>query len=92
MGFVLFLIVYVGSYTTLSLQGSYADNVGSLAKIGIYIASISDRDEWQPKSVTVTGFPDSAFSVFANPVGYLFMPLVYIDRLTVHPTKKINVD
>ena len=72
----------------LTLQGSYADNVGSLAKIGIRIASISDRDEWQPKSVIVASFPDSVFSVLANPPGYFYMPLVYIDRLTVHPTKK----
>jgi hypothetical protein len=91
-GFLLFLILYVGSYTVLSLHGNYEHNVGSLAKIGICIASMSDRYEWQPRLIIVTGFPDSYFSVFANPSGYFFMPLVYVDRLLIHRTKYIDYE
>jgi hypothetical protein len=90
-GCLLFLIVYVGSYAVLSSLGNYKGNVGSQEKVGLYLSSISDRDEWQPRAVivtTVTDFPFSGSStILANPAGYLFMPLVYFDRLLIHPTK-----
>jgi len=90
--FLIFIAVYIGIYAVLSSGGHYVDNVTSEEKIGIFCLCASDRDEWQPKAVIVTGDSDSHFSLFANPSGYFFMPLVYVDRLWIHHTKSIKLE
>ena len=81
------LAAYMGLYGTLSLFGRYWDNVGSLTQLGIWCRGISDRDEWQPRHVIVTCFPGAGWSVRANFAGYLFLPLVALDRSICHPTQ-----
>jgi hypothetical protein len=78
--------VYFGSYLMLSLFGRYQDNMASLEKIHMGCLCISDRDEWQPKSIIVTSFPGNQSSLLASPLGYLYLPIVFFDRVSFHPT------
>ena len=91
--FGVFVVVglYLASYLLLSLSGHYQDNGTSVEKLGIYCWIISDRDEWQAKSVIVTTWPHS-HSLFANPQGYFFLPAVFLDRLLIHRTQFVNYD
>jgi hypothetical protein len=76
--------------------------MSSLGKVGVLknyvqIASVdSDREEWQPKGVIVTLFPEGwndgshFYHIHANTLGFAFMPMVFVDRLLVHHTKSID--
>ena len=83
--------LYFASYLFLSFFGRYQVNSTSVEQIGRYCWPISDRDEWQPKLVVVVTWPYSQ-SLFANPLGYFFLPAVYLDRLLVHPTRFVSFD
>jgi hypothetical protein len=87
---VLILGAYVAVYAALSLLGQYQDNVGSLAKLGIIIRGMSNREEWQPLCIIVTRFPGPGSRMRANAPGYFFLPLVLVDQHFVHPTKPIT--
>ena len=90
-GIFVFGSLYFASYVFLSFHGHYEDNGTSVEKTGIYCWTMSDRDEWQPKSVIVVTWPHS-HSLFANPLGYLFLPVVYLDRLLIHQTRFHNYE
>src|SRR5439155_13376711 len=61
--------------------------VESLTKLGIITRGVSDRYEWQPLFVIVTRFPGQHSAMRANAGGYLFLPLVWLDRGLCHPTR-----
>src|SRR6266571_2793778 len=84
---LLVVAIYTGIYVLLSLGGEYRDNVGSLAKLGIIIRGIPDRQEWQPLFIIVTCFPGPDHALRANMPGYVFLPTVLLDRHFWHLTK-----
>jgi hypothetical protein len=97
--FLLCLAAYIAVYALLSSDGNYEDNLSSLKKLGCLnniatLSMVADREEWQPKSVIVTSFPDGFHDPFLIPIhanlpGYCFMPLVCVDRIFIHKTKII---
>jgi hypothetical protein len=92
LGVFVFGSLYLASYLFLSFFGRYQNNSTSFDQIGRgWCWPISDRDEWQPKLVIVVTWPYSQ-SLFANPLGYFFLPAVYLDRLLVHPTRFVSFD
>jgi len=90
-GIFVFGVLYLASYLLLSHYGHYQNNCGGVEELGIYCWTIADRDEWQPKWVIVAIWPHS-HSLFANALGYFFLPAVYLDRLTIHPTRFVNYE
>jgi hypothetical protein len=88
-GVIIFVGLYFAGYLWLSLDGHYQRNVVSLKQLGLTspFLGLSDRDEWQAKSLIVTTWPHSHLSVFANPLGYFFLPAVHLDRLVIHRTQ-----
>jgi hypothetical protein len=83
---------YLAVYTGLSLLGRYQDNIESLDKLGIITKGMPDRNEWQPILIIITHFPHRDSILRSNVPGYLFMPLVFLDRHLCHPTEPITYD
>jgi hypothetical protein len=81
---------YLVAYAVLSLLGGYQNNISSLDDLGIITRGMPDREEWQPVCIRVTQFPGQASRSRANAPGYLFLPLVLLDRTFCHPTKSIT--
>src|SRR5262245_3748982 len=71
---------YAAVYAALSFLGQYRDNLSSLDKLGIVTKGMPDRLEWQPMFMIVTHFPRQNAALRANVPGYLFTPLVLLDR------------
>jgi hypothetical protein len=90
--FLLCPALYVGTYVLLSFLGSYEGNFKSMEKLGFYCSCVSDRLEWQPKFIIVTDFDDAGRPVsrLRNRAGYLFFPLLDLDRLLVHRTQPFD--
>jgi hypothetical protein len=88
-----------GAYAVLSSKGHYRKNVDSYIEAAridaISSEPDSDREEWQPKWIIVTRYPKADYlplsnSIHASLSGYLFSPLVVVDRLFVHRTRNIQ--
>lgn len=82
--------VYLVAYGVLSLLGGYQNNISSLDELGIVTRGMPDREEWQPVCIRVTQFPGQDSRSRANAPGYLFLPLVLLDRSFCHPTRPIT--
>jgi hypothetical protein len=84
----LLLAVYVGTYAMLSFRGHYEPNMSWGGLSDVY-------EFWQPKSVVIcrtpVGYDDSGHRVYfyGNTAGYIFMPLVYVDRIFIHTNRPI---
>ena len=84
------LVLYVGVYIVLScLGGYYYNQSGKLRYPGILLA-VSDISTWNPKGcwfqyrfINTHGESVSR----GNDLGYLFAPLIMLDRRFFHPTE-----
>lgn len=83
----LFIIAYFGLYFFLSCIGSYMPSQSGKIRYTGGI-SMTDIEIWQPKFITFKTYysVDGSKSIKANIGGYLFYPLILIDRNTVHKT------
>ncbi len=84
---LLFFSAYLGLYIFLSYLGDYTPSQSGKRRHSGGI-SITDLEVWQPKFIVLNTYysVDGLRSVKANIGGYLFYPLILIDRNTVHKT------
>jgi hypothetical protein len=80
---------YVVVYAVLSALGGYQDNITALDRLGIITRGWPDRQEWQPVLITVAHFPGPGSAFRANVGGFVFMPLVVLDRQLCHATQPL---
>lgn len=84
------LVLYVGVYIVLSCLGSYYFNQsGELRYSGILLA-VSDISTWNPKGCWFQyRFKNTRgeYVSRSNDLGYLFAPLIMLDRRFFHPTE-----
>jgi hypothetical protein len=81
------LCAYALSYSALSLNGAYDDNVSVLAKMGKLCLCMSDVHEWQPLFISAAHLPEREASqrkLYTNFLGYFFMPLLVLDQTLWH--------
>lgn len=89
--FALILLLYVGTYIALSFTGGYRVASTGNARIPLLSVSIPDSQQWQPKylelEVMKTG--SGSWTTNGNLGGYIFSPLILIDRKLWHPNKEL---
>jgi hypothetical protein len=84
--------LYIATYAILSMMGGYRFDQSGLVRYGGAL-SASDLEMWHPWGawfqadfVDVEGKTTSR----GNAVGYLFSPLIRVDRALIHKTKVIE--
>ena len=79
--------IYVGSYTVLSLFGSYYGSQSGTLRY-YFGLSVTDRLIWQPAVIRGRLFTTiEGKKVYqANLAGYFFMPLLLFDQKFIHKT------
>jgi hypothetical protein len=82
--------LYLGTYITLSCLGGYYFNQSGKFRYRNMGLSVSDISTWNPKGCrfqyrfkNIKGEDVSR----GNDLGYLFAPLIMLDRRFVHPTQ-----
>lgn len=83
------LMVYVGIYIILTLQGGYYLNQSGKVRYRSIWLSVSDISTWNPKGCWYQAKFKNTKGVSVsrgNDLGYLFSPLIMIDRKYFHPT------
>jgi len=81
-------VAYVGSYVALSAAGGYrASQTGKLRQVGGL--SVTDVHHWQPRFMVWEPFRDVSGRETSRGdlLGYLYSPLVRIDRAWWHPSQ-----
>lgn len=88
--FILAPLTYIGVYIVLTANGSWALSQTGNVRYGFGLAA-SDVQHWSPVGVrwerfrTITGETSSR----ANVLGYLFSPLIRLDRAWLHPDREV---
>jgi len=79
--------IYLIAYVVLSHYGAYMLTQSGEVRWGFGL-SASDIEQWQPRFVLCQRFHniDGGTSLRANPLGYIFAPLVLLDQSFVHKT------
>ena len=87
LGVVLF---YVGSYCCLSASGGYCFGQSGRVRYGFGL-SVSDISIWHPKFLYWQRFTNvrGAKTTHGNILGYVYCPLIALDRWLVHPTEQL---
>lgn len=84
------LAVYVGTYITLSCLGGYYFNQSGKIRYRSMGLSVTDISTWNPKGCRFQyRFKNikGEYVSRGNDLGYLFAPLIMLDRRFVHPTQ-----
>ncbi len=84
------LLFYIGSYSCLSLSGQYAWSQSGRVRYA-FTLSVSDISIWQPKFLYWQRFINvkGEKTTRGNFVGYVYCPLIMLDRWWVHPTERL---
>ena len=84
------VLLYVGSYCCLSASGGYYFGQSGRVRYGFGI-SVSDVSIWQPKFLQWQRFTNAGGEETTrdNFPGYVFCPLIAMDRWLVHPTEQL---
>lgn len=88
---LMFLILYIGSYTILTCMGNYIWSQSGEYRWNTSYVSVTDVLIWKPKLIWWRIFRniDGEYAVQANLLGYLYTPLIYVDQIYIHKTKRI---
>ena len=83
-------LIYVASYCCLSACGEYQFGESGRVRYGFGL-SVSDLSIWQPKILRWQRFTNTRGeeATRGNIFGYLYCPLIVIDRWLIHPTKRV---
>jgi hypothetical protein len=85
------VLAYVGSYVAFSAAGDYrASQTGKLRYLGGL--SVTDVYHWQPRFMWWEPFHDvyGKDTSRGDPLGYLYSPLIRIDRAWRHPSQYLS--
>ncbi|MGF1678963.1 MAG: hypothetical protein ACFCUX_07195 [Candidatus Methylacidiphilales bacterium] len=90
----LIVLVYLGVYLFLTLNGEYAVGSSGNVKVPLLEVGVPDRREWQPQDTRLKFYKDSEgnWTASGNTPGYIFAPLILIDRLVWHRHKGLLTD
>ena len=83
------VIAYFVVYMFLTAFGRYEDNLTTLSKIYHDCLCISDLELWQPKYVLFTRYNGR---IYANTLGLIYSPLIFLDQKCWHKDKEFNLD
>lgn len=90
LAFLICLVLYVGIYIVLSCMGGYYFNQSGKVRYRSIGLAVSDISTWNPKGcrfqyqyINLRGESVSR----GNELGYLFAPLIMLDRRFFHPTE-----
>ena len=86
-----FLLLYVLSYACLSAMGRYRARPSGEHRYAGNGMAMMDRSLWCPAGMVWERRKDISgnYVVEADPLGWLFLPLISIDRCLVHPTASL---
>jgi hypothetical protein len=86
--FLAVIVLYVGLYCCLSARGSYQFMQTGRIRYGFGL-SVSDVSMWQPEFIRWQQFTnvEGSATTRGNILGYVFCPLIILDRWLVHPTE-----
>ena len=81
--------VYLGSYAILSATGEYVPATSGETR-WFNGLGVTDIRIWQPRFCHWHRWKSASgeMTFDANPGGYLYLPLILIDRAILHPTEK----
>jgi hypothetical protein len=84
------LLLYVGVYLVLSATGRYQPDMSGRRRWSFGLALI-DVDHWQPRGMYFRGFINvrGEPEVDANVLGWVYAPMIWLDRWLVHPSHEI---
>jgi hypothetical protein len=87
---VVAVLIYMGSYCCLSACGGYQFRQSGRVRYGFGL-SVSDVSIWQPKFLRWQRFTNTRGEevIRGNIFGYLFCPLIVVDRWLIHPTERV---
>ena len=90
LGFLATALLYVGSYSCLSASGGYYYGQSGRVRYGFGL-SVSDISIWQPRFLRWQRFTNvrGEKTTRGNFLGYVFCPLIVVDRWFVHPTSQL---
>ena len=87
------LMIYIISYLPKRANGGYSFTQSGKLRFSPTGMSISDLEMWSPKDCwwqpdfkEISGYRRSR----GNTLGYIYSPLIYLDRLLFYPTKEID--
>ncbi|WP_298859154.1 hypothetical protein [uncultured Gimesia sp.] len=89
LGIVISTAVYVGTYIALSFFGGYYFNQSGKVRYRSMGLSVSDISTWNPKGCWYQAEFKNTKGISVsrgNDLGYLFSPLIILDRKYFHPT------
>lgn len=84
------LLLYIASYVVLSAMGSYRWSQSGRLRYSFGL-SVTDIEIWSPRGMTWEPFRNiyGADTTRGDLLGYLYSPLIALDRAWLHPTIKI---
>lgn len=91
-GIVLTITIYVGIYCILSYYGGYYFNQSGKVRYRSMGLSVSDISTWNPKGGRYQARFKNIKGKYVsrgNDLGYIFSPLIMIDRKYFHPTETL---
>lgn len=82
------LLLYLGSYIALSYSGEYGIAASRKLQTPLGSLSIPDTRQWQPKGLDLVVVKDQNgnWNWTGNTAGYVYSPLILIDRQLWHPS------
>ena len=85
------LLLYLGIYAALSYNGQYDVAASGKSKVPLIGLNLPDEKQWSPKGLRLSVTKDQSGDwVWAgNTGGYVFSPLILLDRKFWHPTEGI---
>jgi hypothetical protein len=89
--FILLILLYVGSYAALSHMGKYGIAASGKLNTPLFSIGIPDSRQWQPKGLrlVVVKNQDGDWNWTGNTAGYIYAPMILLDRKLWHSTEKI---
>ncbi len=88
---VLSLATYVAIYVSLSAFGAYRLKISGERRYAGIGLGLMDTDYWYPAGIEWRRWKDVSgkYRIDANPLGWFFLPLIFVDRQLVHPNRQI---
>ncbi|MEM6822348.1 MAG: hypothetical protein AAF558_10455 [Verrucomicrobiota bacterium] len=87
----LLLLIYFGVYAGISSMGEYKAAASGNIKTPLIPINIADTRQWHPKFAELNVYKNSEdnWTWTGNTAGYVFAPLILLDRQFWHPTEKL---